>query len=131
MKKLASQNNKTIKRVYIVIYDQQEFFGYDTNTPVKAFKSKKMAELYCNSRNFEFQSICMLDEEDYESYVLSNFNSDYIVSISDFRDAHGFVKEESIRIEKNKTPFNLWDILDNIRPFKIIPLEYITDTKNF
>ena len=130
MKKLASQNNKTLKRVYIVIYDQQEFFGYDTNTPVKAFKSKRMAELYTNSRNFEFQSICMLDEEDYESYVLSNFNSDYVVSISDFRDAHAFIKEESLRLEKSKSPINIWDMLENIRPFKVIPLEYITDTKS-
>lgn len=131
MKKLASQNNKTIKRIYIVIYDQQEFFGYDTNTPVKAFKSKKMAELYSNSRNFEFQSICMLDEEDYENYVLSDFNLDYIVSISDFRDAHSFIKEELIRLEKNKTPTNVWELLANIAPFKVIPLEYVTDIKNF
>lgn len=131
MKKLASQNVKTLKRIYIVIYDQQEFFGYDTNTPVKAFKSKRLAELYTNSRNFEFQSICMLDEEDYESYVLSDFNLDYVVSISDFRDAHSYVKEEALRLEKGKYPFNIWEILSNIRPFKLVPLEYITDTKNF
>ena len=131
MKKLASQNNRTIKRIYIVIYDQQEFFGYDTNIPVKAFKSKKMAELYSSSRNFEFQSICMLDEEDYESYVLSNFNSDYIVSISDFRDAQGYIKEECLRLEKSNSSISVWQILDDIRPFKVMPLEYITDKKNF
>jgi hypothetical protein len=90
-----------------------------------------MAELYSNSRNFEFQSICMLDEEDYENYVLSDFNLDYIVSISDFRDAHSFIKEELIRLEKNKTPTNVWELLANIAPFKVIPLEYVTDIKNF
>lgn len=130
MKKLASQSNKSIKRIYLIIYDQQEFFGYDTNTPVKSFKSKKMAELYAESRNFEFQSICVLDEEDYENYVLGTFNADYVVSISDFRDAHGFIKEELLRLEKNKTPTNVWELLENIRPFKVLPIEYVTDTKN-
>lgn len=132
MKKLiqSKRNVKSIKRIYIVIYDQQEFFGYDTNTPVKAFKTKKAAELYASTRNFEFQSICMLDEEDYESYVLSNQYSDYVVSISDLRDAQAHVKEEILRLEKNKMPINAWEILENILPFKVLPIEYLSDIKN-
>lgn len=132
MKKLiqSKRNIKSIKRIYIVIYDQQEFFGYDTNTPVKAFKTKKAAELYASTRNFEFQSICMLDEEDYESYVLSNQYSDYVISISDLRDAQAHVREEILRLEKNKMPINVWEILENIIPFKVLPIEYLTDIKN-
>lgn len=132
MKKLiqSKRNIKSIKRIYIVIYDQQEFFGYDTNTPVKAFKTKKAAELYASTRNFEFQSICMLDEEDYESYVLSNQYSDYVISISDLRDAQAHVREEILRLEKNKMPVNVWEILENIIPFKVLPIEYLTDIKN-
>ncbi len=129
MKKLIVPS-KSIKRIYIVLYDQQEFLGYDTNTPVKAFKTKKMAELYASSRNFEFQSICMLEEEDYESYVLGNTNSDFVISVSDFRDAQGFVREEILRLERNRLPYSMWTILSDIKPFKVFPLEYITDTKN-
>lgn len=130
MKKLVSKNTKSIKRIYIVIYDHQEFFGYDTNAPIKAFKNKKTAEIYAGSRNFEFQTICMLDEEDYESYVLYNNYSDYIISVSDFRDANAFIREEMLRLEKNKTQFNIWSILASINPFKIIPIEYITEQKD-
>ena len=121
-------SSKSIKRIYLVIYDQQEFFGYDVNTPIKAFKTKKSAEIYASTRNFEFQTVCMLDEEDYESYVLGNMYSDYIVSVSDLRDAHGFVREELYRLQKNKMEANLWKILQNISPFKVIPIEYITGT---
>jgi len=130
MKKLVSKNTKSIKRIYIVIYDQQEFYGYDTNAPIKAFKNKKTAELYAASRNFEFQTICMMHEEDYESYVLYNNYSDYIISVSDFRDASGFIKEEMIRLEKNKMPVNIWHLLENIAPFKTIPIEYVTEQKD-
>jgi hypothetical protein len=130
MKKLITRsNNKSIRRIYLIIYDQQEFFGYDTNTPVKAFKTKKLAELYASSRNFEFQTLCMLDEEDFESYVLSNTHSDYIISVSDFRDAYSFIKEEILRLEKNKIPTTIWELLENIRPFKVIPIEYALDLK--
>lgn len=113
------------------MYDQQEFFGYDGSMPIKAFKTKKLAELYANTRNFEFQSICMLDEEEYENYVLSNSYSDYVISVSDFRDAHAFIKEEMLRLEKNKMPINMWDLVDSLKPFKIVPIEYITDSKSF
>lgn len=130
IKKIISSKN-SIKRIYLVIYDQQEFYGYDANTAVKAFKTKKIAEIYANTRNFEFQSICMLDEEDYENYVLLNSYSDYIISVSDFRDASGFVREELFRLDKNKIPINLWEILSNIKPFKVVPIEYVTDPKNF
>lgn len=130
MKKLVSKNTKSIKRIYIVIYDQQEFYGYDTNAPIKAFKSKKTAELYAASRNFEFQTICMMDEEDYESYVLYNNYSDYIISVSDFRDASAFIKEEMIRLEKNKMPVNIWHLLEGVSPFKIVPIEYVTEQKD-
>jgi len=130
MKKLITRsNNKSIRRIYLIIYDQQEFFGYDTNTPVKAFKTKKLAELYASSRNFEFQTLCMLDEEDFESYVLSNTHSDYIISVSDFRDAYSFIKEEILRLEKNKIPTTVWELLEDIRPFKVIPIEYVPDLK--
>jgi len=130
MKKLASPRaNKSIKRIYLVIYDQQEFYGYDANAPIKAFKIKKNADLYVASRNFEFQTVCMMDDEDYENYVLSNNYSDYIVSVSDFRDAHGYIKEEILRLEKNRIPVNIWEILENIEPFKVLPIEYITETK--
>jgi hypothetical protein len=127
IKKLISPN-KSIKRIYLVLYDQQEFFNYETSTPIKAFKTKKSAEIYANTRNFEFQTVCMLDEEDYESYVLDNVYSDYIVSVSDLRDAHGFIKEELYRLEKNKMEANPWKLLLNINPFKVIPIEYITAT---
>lgn len=130
MKKLVSKRIKSIKRIYIVIYDQQEFYGYDTNAPIKAFKNKKTAELYAASRNFEFQTVCMMDEEDYESYVLHNNYSDYIISVSDFRDASAFIKEEMIRLEKNKMPTNIWSLLEGINPFKVIPIEYVTDVKD-
>lgn len=128
MKKLIS-SSKSIKRIYLVIYDQQEFFSYETNTPIKAFKTKKIAEAYVNTRNFEFQSICMLDEESYEHYVLANNHSDYVVSIGDLKDACSFITEEMYRLEKNKSPVNLWKLLDSIRPFKIVPIEYVTETK--
>ena len=130
IKKIISPN-KSLKRIYLVIYDQQEFYGYDANAPVKAFKTKKIAELYASTRNFEFQSICMLDEEDYENYVLLNSYSDYIVSISDLRDASGFVREELYRLDRNKIPINLWEILSNINPFKVVPIEYMIDSKDF
>ena len=44
---------------------------------MKAFKTKKIAEIYANTRNFEFQSICMLDEEDYEkaSHIRDELNN--------------------------------------------------------
>jgi hypothetical protein len=128
MRKLVNPS-RSIKRIYIVIYDQQEFFGYDTTTPVKAFKTKKMADIYASTRNFEFQSVCLLDEEDFESYVLGNSNSDFVVSISDFRDAHAFVSEEIARMEKSKTPVDVWGVLDTIVPFKVVPIEYITELK--
>lgn len=130
IKKIISPN-KSLKRIYLVIYDQQEFYGYDANAPVKAFKTKKIAELYASTRNFEFQSICMLDEEDYENYVLLNNYADYIVSISDLRDASGFVREELHRLDRNKIPINLWEILSNINPFKVVPIEYMIDSKDF
>ena len=130
MKKLINPTS-SIKRIYIVLYDQQEFLGYDTNTPVKAFKTRKMADVYASSRNFEFQSVCMLDEEDFESYVLGNTNSDFVISISDFRDAQSFIREEASRLERNKMPINIWGILNDITPFKVVPLEYITDTKDY
>jgi hypothetical protein len=103
--------------------------GYDRNIPIKAFKVKKSAEIYASSRNFEFQTVCMLDEEDYENYVLSNGNSDYVVSISDLRDANAYVREELIRLERNKTPTNIWKLLENINPFKIVPVEYISENR--
>jgi hypothetical protein len=127
IKKIVSPN-KSLKRIYLVIYDQQEFYGYDANTPVKAFKTKKIAELYASTRNFEFQTVCMLDDEDYENYVLLNSFADYIVSISDLRDASGFVREEVSRMDRNKVPINLWKILSNINPFKVVPIEYIIDS---
>lgn len=130
IKKIISPN-KSLKRIYLVIYDQQEFYGYDANAPVKAFKTKKIAELYASTRNFEFQTVCMLDEEDYENYVLLNSYSDYIVSISDLRDASGFVREELHRLDRNKIPINLWEILSNINPFKVVPIEYMIDSKDF
>ena len=130
IKKIISPN-KSLKRIYLVIYDQQEFYGYDANAPVKAFKTKKIAELYASTRNFEFQTVCMLDEEDYENYVLLNNYADYIVSISDLRDASGFVREELHRLDRNKIPINLWEILSNINPFKVVPIEYMIDSKDF
>ena len=127
---VIEKNNKSIKRIYIIIYDHEEFMGYDRNIPIKAFKNKKTAEMYATSRNFEFQTVCMLDEEDYEAYVLSNGNPDYVVSISDLRDANAYVREEMFRLEKNKMPINIWKILEDIIPFKIVPVEYVTDSKN-
>lgn len=124
-------SSKSIKRIYLVIYDQQEFYGYDANSPVKAFKTKKIAELYASTRNFEFQAVCMLDEEDYENYVLSNNFLDYIVSIGDLRDASGFVREELHRLNRNKILINLWEILSKINPFKVVPIEYMLDSKDF
>lgn len=129
MKKLISPKN-SIKRVYLVLYDQQEFYSYESSTPIKVFKTKKTAEIYVNTRNFEFQTICMLDEEDYESYVLNNAYSDYVISVSDLRDAYGFIKEELYRLEKNKIETNLWKLLKEINPFKVIPIEYITTTNS-
>ena len=130
MKKLTSHKPKTLKRIYIVIYDQQDFMGYDTNIPTKAFKSKKSAEIYASSRNFEFQSICLHDEEEYESYVLDNNYSDFIISVSDFRDAYSFVKEEMLRLQKNGRTPDVWEILQTIAPFKVVPIEYVTDLKH-
>lgn len=122
--------SRNIKRIYLIIYDQQEFYSYDSNAPIKAFKTKKSAEIYAATRNFEFQTVCVMEEEDYESYVLSNNYSDYVVSISDLKDAYAFVKEEMIRLNKNKMPANFFQILEGIKPFKVIPIEYVTDSKN-
>jgi hypothetical protein len=121
---------KNTNRIYVVLYEQQEFFRHDTRTPVKAFKTKEIAQLYADSRNFEFQSVCILDEEDFENYVLGNQYSDYIVSVADFREVHGFVKDEILRLEKNRYPINLWDILEEVKPFKVISLEYLKDLNN-
>ena len=129
MKKLISPK-RTLKRIYLIIYDQQEFLGYDPYSPIKAFKTKKAADIYVSSRNFEFQTVCLMSEEDYESYVLQNQYSDFVVSISDLRDAHAFISEEIARLQKNKMPINIWQILEDIVPFKVIPIEYITDIKN-
>ncbi len=130
MKKLTSHRSKTLKRIYIVIYDQQDFMGYDINIPTKAFKSKKSADIYASSRNFEFQSICLHDEEEYESYVLDNNYSDFIISVSDFRDAYSFVKEEMLRLQKNGRTPDVWEILQTIAPFKVVPIEYVTELKH-
>lgn len=130
MKKTISSKRRTLKRIYIVVYDQQEFMGYDTNIPTKAFKSKKSAEIYAASRNFEFQSICLHDEEEYENYVLDNNYSDFIISMSDFRDAHSFIKEEMLRLQKNGRKPDIWEILENISPFKVMPIEYVTELKH-
>lgn len=129
MKKTIKSKPRTLKRIYIVVYDQQEFMGYDTNTPTKAFKSKKSAEIYAASRNFEFQTICLHDEEEYENYVLDNNYSDFIISMSDFRDACCFIKEEMLRLQKNGRKPEIWEILENISPFKVMPIEYITELK--
>lgn len=130
MKKTVTSKSRTIKRIYIVIYDQQEFMGQDINVPTKAFKSKKSAEIYAASRNFEFQTICLYDEEEYENYVLDNNYSDFIISMSDFRDAHSFVKEEMLRLQKNGRKPDVWEILEIICPFKVMPIEYVTELKH-
>lgn len=130
MKKTVTSKSRTIKRIYIVIYDQQEFMGQDINVPTKAFKSKKSAEIYAASRNFEFQTICLYDEEEYENYVLDNNYSDFIISMSDFRDAHSFVKEEMLRLQKNGRKPDIWEILEIICPFKVVPIEYVTELKH-
>lgn len=130
MKKTVTSKSRTIKRIYIVIYDQQEFMGQDINVPTKAFKSKKSAEIYAASRNFEFQTICLYDEEEYENYVLDNNYSDFIISMSDFRDAHSFVKEEMLRLQKNGRKPDVWEILEIICPFKVVPIEYVTELKH-
>ena len=121
---------KKTNRIFIVIYDQQEFFGQDRSSPIKAFKTKKIAQLYADSRNFEFQCICLLEQEDYQNYVLNNRHLDYTVSVLDFRDAYGFVKEEILRLEKNKYPTNIWDILEEVKPFKVISIQYLKDLKD-
>jgi len=130
MKKTTSSKPTTLKRIYIVIYDQQEFMGYDTIVPTKAFKSKKSAEIYVASRNFEFQTLCLHDEEEYENYVLDNNYSDFIISMSDFREAYSFIKEEMLRLQKNGRKPDIWEILEKISPFKVIPIEYITELKH-
>lgn len=127
-KKNVTPKRKTSK-IYVIVYDQQEFVGYDVNTPIKAFRTKKTAEIYADSRNFEFQSVCMLDDEDYENYVLSNQYSDFIIAVSDFRDAFSYIKEEMIRLEKYNIPSNIWKVLQDIRPFKVVPVEYCPNKK--
>ena len=67
----------------------------------------------------------MLDEEDFESYVLSNTHSDYIISVSDFRDAYSFIKEEMLRLEKNKIPTTVLG-----KPDRKLALEIAKGMKN-
>lgn len=133
MKKLIPHRikKKTIKRIYVVIYDQQEFLGYDNNTPIKAFKTRKTADIYASSRNFEFQTLCLLGEDQYENYVLDNAYGDFVISVSDFRDAYSFIKEEMIMRNKTENKGNVWDIVSSIKPFKVMPIEYIDELKNF
>jgi len=33
------------------------------------------------------------------------------------------------RLQKNKIPSNLWEILESMKPFKVLPIEYVSDTK--
>lgn len=124
MKKTTNSKSTTIKRIYVVIYDQQEFMGYDASTPIKAFKNKKTAEQYVDGRNFEFQTLCLHGEDEYENYVIDNSYSDFVVSMSDLRDAFSYVKEELLRIQRTGSKPSIWDTLDNIKPFKVIPVEY-------
>jgi hypothetical protein len=124
MKKTINNKPRTLKRIYVVIYDQNEFLGYEASTPIKAFKNKKTAEQYVDGRNFEFQTLCLHGEEQYANYVLDNEYRDFIVTMSDLRDAFSFVKEELLRLQKTGTKPSIWDILDDIKPFKVMPIEY-------
>ena len=134
MKKLIPHKvkRKTIKRIYLVIYDQQEYLGFmNTNVPTKAFKSKKHAEVYAASRNFEFQIICLQNNEEiYENYILNNNYSDFFIQMSELRDTYSFIKEEMHRLQIIGKPADIWDILRTIVPFRVMHIEYITELKN-
>jgi hypothetical protein len=34
-----------------------------------------------------------------------------------------------LRLQKSKISTTVWELLENIRPFKVIPIEYIPDLK--
>lgn len=121
-------SKKSIKRIYIVFYEPQDFLGNDINIPIKAFKNKRAAEIYTATRNFEFQTLCLLDEESHESYVLNNHFNDYTVTMGDLRLAGTFFKEQLHRSTKTNNLEEIWEILLDIQPFKIRPIEYSNET---
>ena len=123
-------SKKSIKRIYIVFYEPQEFLGSaDINIPLKAFKSKKSAELYASTRNFEFQTISLLDEESHEQYVLNNAHNDYTITMGDLRIANTYFKEELFRATKANNIHNIWEVILEIQPFRVRPIEYSTESE--
>ena len=113
------------KIIYIVFYLGQDYIGNDVNIPIKAFKNKKTARLYANSRNFEFQTVFPGTDREHEDYVLSNSYNDYTIAMSDLREAKHYVQLQLI----DKKFANYWDALFSIEPFVIRPIEYSTDSE--
>jgi len=125
VQKMSTKKKRPARKIYIVVYDQQEFLGYNTHVPAVAFSMKRDAELYAASRNFEFQTVCLQSEEEYANYVLENHYADFIISMCDFRDAYIFVREEMARSRKMGLEPCVWTIVSSIMPFKTIPIQHI------
>lgn len=125
---LNLKRKTNLKRIYVVFYEPQEFLGTDVNVPIKAFKDKKLADIYAKSRNFEFQTVALQSEEEFENYVLSNEFNDYTVTMSDLRIASSFIKEELLRSTSSKGFYNnIWEALTDLEPFRVRNIEFCND----
>jgi hypothetical protein len=125
---MSPKRSRSLKRIYVVFYEPQDVLGNEVNIPIKAFKSKKTADIYASTRNFEFQTVCITGyEEDYESYVLNNDFNDYAIAMSDLRSAYSFFKEEYYRSTTFKNNEDIWSIIHEIQPFKVRHIEYSND----
>lgn len=112
---LISPKRKNNKKIYVIMYEPRDSYMNEDNIPVIAFKTLKQAQLYCNSRNFEFQSIAITggDDQTYDNYVIENDYRDYIVTVSDLRLAF---------LEARSTIKNGQDIFESIKyilPFRV------------
>ena len=124
-KKIASKIKNKTNNVYVVIYEPTHFeFSQGISRTIKVFKNKKDAALYTDTRNFEFQAVCMSETDQYEHYVLTNVYKDQVVTMFDLRSAYAYLCDEfSVYNQKNSSlqPFS---ILSKINPFKYIRIGY-------
>jgi hypothetical protein len=127
-KKIASNIKNSIKTIYVVHYEPIYYSSLDNNISltIKAFKNKKDAILYVDSRNFEFQTVCLSDADQYEHYVLTNDYKDHVITIFDLRTASSYIYNELAEYsrdiqEQKDIPQS---IIAQIKPFNYISVQY-------
>jgi hypothetical protein len=120
-KKIASKIKNNINNVYAVIYEPTYYeFSQGISQVIKVFKSKKDATLYTDTRNFEFQVICMNivgGGGQYEHYVLTDIHKDYAVTIFDLKSAYSYICDE-FYTHNQKNTAQIFSIISKINPFK-------------